>query len=73
MLEARQGCTQDGREAREFATEALMLVRPFRFLAMACAALGLIALRVVCPVIGPASPPSSGTIDDGSVVFRHYL
>lgn len=73
VLDACQGCTQDVCQAREFATEALMLVRPLRFVATALAALSLIGLRVVCPMIGPATPPSPGAIEDGRVVFRHYL
>lgn len=50
-----------------------MLVRPFRFLATALAALGLIGLRLACPLNGPATPPAPATIEDGRVVFRHYL
>ncbi|GJE14204.1 hypothetical protein FOHLNKBM_5277 [Methylobacterium longum] len=49
-----------------------MIVRPFRFIAPALAALGLVALRLASPLIGPATPPP-GTAEDGRVVFRHYL
>jgi hypothetical protein len=54
-------------------TEALMLVRPFRLVAPVLAALGLIGLRLLSPIIGPTTPPSSGAVEDGVVVFRHYL
>jgi hypothetical protein len=50
-----------------------MLVRPFRFVAPVLAALGLIGLRLLSPIIGPVTPPSSGSVEDGGVVFRHYL
>lgn len=50
-----------------------MLVRPFRYVAPALAALGLIGLRLLNPIIGPVAPPSSGTVEDSGVVFRHYL
>lgn len=50
-----------------------MLVRPFRFIAPALAALGLVALRLASPLIGPATPPPAGSAEDGRVVFRHYL
>ncbi len=50
-----------------------MLVRPFRFIAPALAALGLIGLRLVSPLIGPAAPSSPSAVEDGRVVFRHYL
>ncbi len=50
-----------------------MLVRPFRFVAPAIAALGLIGLRLVSPLVGPATPPSPGAVEDRRVVFRHYL
>lgn len=49
-----------------------MLVRPFRFIAPTLAALGLIALRLASPLIGPTSPCQADTAEDG-VVFRHYL
>ena len=55
------------------ATEASMLARPFRLIAPALAALGLVALRLASPFIGPASPPQPGTSADTGVVFRHYL
>jgi len=58
---------------RQGVTEALMLVRPFRFVAPVLAALGLIGLRLLSPIIGPTTPPSSGAVEDGGVVFRHYL
>lgn len=50
-----------------------MLVRPFRFVAPVLAALGLIGLRLLSPIIGPAAPPSSGSVEESGVVFRHYL
>ncbi|WP_342109485.1 hypothetical protein [Methylobacterium sp. SI9] len=50
-----------------------MLVRPFRFVAPVLAALGLIGLRLLSPIIGPATPPSSGSVEESGVVFRHYL
>ncbi|MCJ2051219.1 hypothetical protein [Methylobacterium sp. J-070] len=50
-----------------------MLARPFRFIAPAVAALGLIALRLASPLIGPTTPPPPVGTDDGRVVFRHYL
>lgn len=50
-----------------------MLVRPFRYVAPALAALGLIGLRLLSPIIGPAAPPTSSAVEDGGVVFRHYL
>lgn len=50
-----------------------MIVRPFRFVAPALAALGLIGLRLVSPLIGPVTPPSPSAVEDGRVVFRHYL
>ncbi|MCJ2085324.1 hypothetical protein MKK88_04855 [Methylobacterium sp. E-005] len=50
-----------------------MVVRPFRFVAPALAALGLIGLRLLSPIIGPATPPTSNAIEEGGVVFRHYL
>ena len=50
-----------------------MIARPFRFIAPALAALGLVALRLVSPLIGPTTPQPPGTADDGRVVFRHYL
>lgn len=53
--------------------EALMLVRPFRFVAPAIAALGLIGQRLVSPLAGPAMRPSPGAVEDRRVVFRHYL
>ncbi|MCJ2137408.1 hypothetical protein MKK69_25755 [Methylobacterium sp. J-026] len=59
--------------AREPAMEALMLVRPFRFVAPAIAALGLIGLRLLSPLVGPPTPPSPGAVEDRRVVFRHYL
>lgn len=49
-----------------------MLARPFRLVAPALAALGLIALRLASPLIGPALPPSPSD-EDGRVVFRHYF
>lgn len=49
-----------------------MLARPFRLVAPALAALGLIALRLASPLIGPAFPPSPSD-EDGRVVFRHYF
>ena len=67
------GCMNDMSRARTLVTEALMLVRPFRFVAPALAALGLIGLRLVSPISGPAAPPCSNTVEDGRVVFRHYL
>lgn len=70
--DARQGCTQVASCVLNRATEAHMLARPFRFIAPALAALGLIALRLASPLIGPASPPSPGD-EDGRVVFRHYF
>jgi hypothetical protein len=50
-----------------------MLARPFRFLAPTFAALGLIALRLASPLIGPTAPCHADTTEDGGVVFRHYL
>ncbi|MBE7201279.1 hypothetical protein ACLBX9_31225 [Methylobacterium sp. A49B] len=50
-----------------------MISRPFRFIAPALAALGLIALRLASPIIGPMTPPPPGSAEDGRVVFRHYL
>ncbi|WCS27732.1 hypothetical protein LOK46_13200 [Methylobacterium sp. NMS14P] len=50
-----------------------MLARPFRLIAPALAALGLVALRLASPFIGPVSPPQPGASDDTGVVFRHYL
>lgn len=50
-----------------------MVVRPFRFVAPALAALGLIGLRLLSPIIGPMPPASSSPLEDGRVVFRHYL
>ncbi|SDO25012.1 hypothetical protein SAMN05216360_117105 [Methylobacterium phyllostachyos] len=71
--QARLGCKQGISRVHEHATEALMLARPFRFIAPALAALGLIGLRLVSPLIGPATPPSPSAVEDGRVVFRHYL
>lgn len=70
--DARQGCTQEASWGRNRATEALMLARPFRLVAPALAALGLIALRLASPLTGPALPPSPSD-EDGRVVFRHYF
>ncbi|MEL6059971.1 MULTISPECIES: hypothetical protein [unclassified Methylobacterium] len=50
-----------------------MMVRPFRFVAPVLGALGLIGLRLLSPIVGPATPPSSDAVADGGVVFRHYL
>jgi hypothetical protein len=50
-----------------------MLARPFRFIAPTLAALGLIALRLASPLIGPVAPCQPDTAEDGGVVFRHYL
>ncbi|WP_457103917.1 hypothetical protein [Methylobacterium sp. P5_C11] len=50
-----------------------MLARPFRLIAPALAALGLVALRLASPLIGPVAPPPPGASENGGVVFRHYL
>ncbi|MCJ2018654.1 MULTISPECIES: hypothetical protein [unclassified Methylobacterium] len=50
-----------------------MLIRPFRFVAPVLAALGLIGLRLLSPIIGPTTPSSPDAVEGGGVVFRHYL
>lgn len=50
-----------------------MLARPFRFVAPVLAALGLMVLRLASPFVGPAVPTPPGAVEDGRVVFRHYL
>jgi hypothetical protein len=69
---AGPGCSQGASCFGPAAAEASMIVRPFRFIAPALAALGLVALRLASPLIGPATPPP-GTAEEGRVVFRHYL
>jgi hypothetical protein len=43
-----------------------------RLIAPALAALGLVALRLASPLIGPLAHPQTSAPEDG-VVFRHYL
>jgi hypothetical protein len=50
-----------------------MLARPFRLFAPALAALGLVALRLASPFVGPVSPQQPSASEDTGVVFRHYL
>jgi hypothetical protein len=52
--------------------EAPLIARPCRFVAPVLAALSLVALRLASPFIGPVAPPP-GAVEDGRVVFRHYL